>query len=133
MTKDQTSTLLKAAQSAMEKAYCPYSSFPVGAAIADDAGAVHVGCNIENAAFGTTQCAEAGALAAAVAGGTGMFTHVAVVTSDGSTPCGNCRQMLMELAPDADVLIASANDLDHPRKVKVRDLLPDPFLGDSLT
>ena len=98
MTKDQTLILLQAAQSAMKKAYCPYSSFPVGAAIADDAGDIHVGCNIENAAFGTTQCAEAGALAAAVAGGSGTFTRVAVVTPDGSTPCGNCRQMLMELA-----------------------------------
>ena len=99
---------LKAAAVAMlDRAYCPYSHFPVGAALLCDDGTVFTGCNVENAAFGSTICAERTALLKAVSEGrrTGWMTlAIAGRGSDFCWPCGACRQMLFEFAPQLRVL-----------------------------
>lgn len=122
-------SLVNAAIRAMENAYCPYSQYPVGAAVRDAGGNVYVGCNIENAAYGSTLCAEAGALAAARANGASEIEAVAVVTRNGGMPCGNCRQLLFELAPQATLTVTRVSDPASYRSFTVQDILPDPFTG----
>jgi cytidine deaminase len=119
--------LLRAARDVRGRAHAPYSRLRVGAAVRDAAGRIHVGANVENASYGLTLCAERAALAAAVAAGALArgITHVAVVTSAGHTPCGACRQVLRELAPDATVLIATPTGV--VRRYRTADLLPDAF------
>ena len=127
--RNEEQAVIGAARAAMDNAYCPYSKYPVGAAVRDGSGNIHVGCNVENAALGSTLCAEAGALASAVASGARQFTHVAVVTRDAGMPCGNCRQLMMELAPDAVLLVASVDQSKDARSYAVADLLPEAFSG----
>jgi cytidine deaminase len=102
--------LLEAAAEAMERAYVPYSKFKVGAALLDSEGNVHYGCNVENAAYGPSNCAERTALFRAVADGhaAGSFQAIAVIgdTPGPITPCGICRQVISELcAPDMPVIM----------------------------
>lgn len=99
--------LISTAVSMQERAYVPYSHFPVGAALLCSDGAVFTGCNVENAAYGSTLCAERTALVKAVSEGrTGGFTAIAIAGrgSDFCWPCGACRQMLFEFAPQLRVL-----------------------------
>jgi cytidine deaminase len=101
--------LVAAARAVRKRAYAPYSKFHVGAAVLDEKGRVHVGCNVENASYGLAICAERNAVAAAVAAGARAVRAIAVVTPTRpvGTPCGACRQVLAELArPDAPVLLA---------------------------
>lgn len=111
---DTYTKLLHDAQEAMKKAYVPYSNFQVGAALLDDQGHVHFGCNVENAAYGPTNCAERTALFRAIADGKkpGQFQAIAVIgdTEGPITPCGVCRQVLVELcAPDMPVIMGNLN------------------------
>jgi cytidine deaminase len=117
--------LVQMALEARKRAYTPYSDYPVGAAVLTDDGVVIPGCNVENAAFPSTICAERVALTAAVAQGKRRFTAIAVATRNGGSPCGACRQVMLELGPDMDVYIADENGAY--RKTTVRDLLPDGF------
>jgi cytidine deaminase len=103
------SQLIDAARLARERAYAPYSGYQVGAALLTTGGEILVGCNIENAAYPATICAERAAIATAVSNGIQMFSAVAVVTADGAWPCGMCRQVLHEFAPDMLVVVADAN------------------------
>ena len=99
MTPD-LSALFEAARAARAHAHAPYSNFPVGAALRDEHGRVHAGCNVENAAYPAGTCAEAGAIAAMVAGG-GRTIRAILVLGDGAglvTPCGACRQRIREFA-----------------------------------
>ena len=99
--------LLELAFTMLEKSYVPYSRFPVGAALEGTDGTVYTGCNVENAAYGSTLCAERTALVKAVSEGrTGGFTAIAIAGrgSDFCWPCGACRQMLFEFAPQLRVL-----------------------------
>jgi cytidine deaminase len=101
--------LLAAARAVRRNAHAPYSRFLVGAAVADERGRIHVGCNVENASYGLTVCAERNAVAAAVAAGARRIAAAAVVTGarPPASPCGACRQVLAELADsDAPVLLA---------------------------
>lgn len=101
--------LVERAFSMLERSYCPYSRFPVGAALLCEDGTVFTGCNVENAAYGSTICAERTALVKAVSEGRrGGFTRLAVAGrgEDYCWPCGACRQMLFEFAPDLTVLAA---------------------------
>jgi cytidine deaminase len=104
--------LLAAARAVRRRAHAPYSGYRVGAAVLDERGRIHVGCNVENASYGLTVCAERNAVAAAVAAGARRLSAVAVATSPSpgespGSPCGACRQVLAELAPDkAAVLLA---------------------------
>lgn len=98
--------LVAAAMAAREQAYAPYSQFAVGAALRCADGSVVSACNVENASYGLTMCAERNAVAAAVASGRRSFTVIAVAGPPGAvtSPCGACRQVLAEFAPDLRVL-----------------------------
>ncbi len=131
--------LLAAAKEAARRAYAPYSGFRVGAAALDDAGRVFLGCNVENASYGLTLCAERAALARVVAEGAGAIVGVAIACIDAkpgpdgllpegaAAPCGACRQWLAELAPAAWVV---TNSFTAPRAVS--DLLPLCFESQSV-
>ena len=110
LTAPQRRRLIAAARRAAAAAYAPYSRFPVGAAVLMADGRVFTGCNVENASFGLTNCAERTALFAAVAAGSRRLRAVAVFTpTPGPTlPCGACRQVLHEFGPDAQVLSVCA-------------------------
>ena len=126
--------LIQLAIQAMNRAYTPYSHFKVGAALLTKSGKVYTGCNIENAAFTPTICAERTAVFKAVSEGETNFEAIAVVggpngelkeTGDFTGPCGVCRQVLMEFAPD--ITIISANSVDEYFINSLQDLLPKGF------
>ena len=124
--------LIHKAIAAREFAYAPYSNFCVGAALLTKSGKIYTGCNVENSAFGSTICAERTALVKAVSEGCRRFTRLAVVgnSTDYCWPCGACRQMLYEFAPDLEVLVARK---DHQFvKLSLRELLPHGFGPESL-
>jgi len=127
--------LIQAARAARDRAYAPYSKFQVGAAVLDDQGRVHAGCNVENAAFPQGQCAEAGALAAMVLAGS-TRARALVVVGDAATPvtpCGGCRQKLREFAaPGTPVIVANADGAVLARHT-LGDLLPASFGPGHLT
>lgn len=117
--------LIRHALEARTHAYAPYSGYAVGAAVLTDDGEVVPGCNVENAAYPSTICAERVALTAAVAQGKRHFTAIAVATRNGGSPCGTCRQVMFELGPD--MLVHIADETGAYRTTTVRDLLPDGF------
>src|SRR5919106_5668640 len=88
--------LMRAALDAQQRAFCPYSNFPVGAALRTAGGTIYQGVNVENASFGLTICAERVAASAAIAAGEREFAAIAVASRGGVTPCGACRQFLAE-------------------------------------
>ncbi|MCZ7541937.1 MAG: cytidine deaminase [Anaerolineae bacterium] len=108
LTDDLRRRLVEAALAARQRAYSPYSSYAVGAALLTASGAVYTGCNIEIASFGATVCAERTAVFKAVSEGERDFRAIAVVTSNGAAPCGICRQVLFEFAPALIVVAANA-------------------------
>ena len=125
--------LLAAARAAREQAHAPYSHFKVGAALLDEQGRVHAGCNVENAAYPQGVCAEAGALSALVLAG-GREVRAVLVMADASepvTPCGGCRQKLREFAR-ADVPVLVANTSDEVHRFTLGELLPHSFGPDHL-
>jgi cytidine deaminase len=125
---DADAALVAAARAARRNAHAPYSRFRVGAAVRDEAGRVHVGCNVENASYGLTVCAERNALAAAVAAGARAVRTVAIATGahPPASPCGACRQVLAELgAPDTRVLLAGPRGA--PDETTLGALLPRAF------
>ena len=129
MTTDE---LCRKAVEMIEMAYAPYSHFRVGAAVECDDGTVYTGCNIENAAFTPTSCAERTAMFKAVSEGHRRFRRIAVAaeTEDFTAPCGVCRQVMMEFSPDMDVLMV--NRAGQVRTVPLRELLPCGFDSKSL-
>lgn len=122
--------LIKAAAKARLGAVAPYSKFQVGAALATSSGTIIGGANVESASYGLTCCAERVALFRALTSGHKKFTAVAVVAQapEGPMPCGACRQLLAEYAPDAVVYVADSGDLKRFRTFTVRDLLPSAFV-----
>lgn len=126
-------SLIDAARKVRENAYVPYSRFPVGAAIRTASGAVFVGCNVENPAYPEGTCAEAGAIAAMVAGGETAIAEVAVIADcpDPVPPCGGCRQKLAEFA-EGHVVVTMATTDGASRTMTVGDLLPGAFLATHL-
>jgi cytidine deaminase len=101
--------LIDAALAVRANAYAPYSHYRVGAAVEGASGRVFSGCNVENASYGLTVCAERVAICTAVAAGETALLALAVVTEDGATPCGACRQMLLEFGVDTRVYVARAD------------------------
>jgi cytidine deaminase len=127
MSQPDYEALVQAAIAARELAYAPYSRFSVGAAAQSASGHVYPGCNIENAAYGPSICAERVALGSAYAAGDRRIAAIAVVTpTDGpASPCGICRQVIAELAPDAVVVLA--NLAGQRRVTTPQELLPFGF------
>ena len=118
--------LLAAARDVRLRAYAPYSKFAVGAALLCDDGTIVAGCNVENASYGLTMCAERNALFAAVAGGRRQFLAIAVAGPEGvaTAPCGACRQVLAEFGPALRVLHTTARGVAG---TTIGALLPDAF------
>ena len=130
MTDQQLITL---AREARAHAYVPYSRFAVGAALLGRSGRVYTGCNVENAAYPLTTCAERTAVTKAVSEGEQAFEAIAVVTSTGATPCGACRQILREFGgPDGDLRVIVADLEGGVRAFTIADLLPAGFTPDQL-
>ena len=125
---DSLDAMLAAARAVRDNAHAPYSRFKVGAALLDEQGRVHAGCNVENAAYPQGVCAEAGAIAAMVAAG-GTRIVAAVVVGEGprlTTPCGGCRQKLREFAGDDTPVVVA--DLQQVRgRFTLGELLPHSF------
>ncbi len=119
--------LIAAARKARIQAYSPYSNFAVGAALLTSDGDVFVGCNVENASFGLTICAERVAATSAVAAGQRKFVRLALSLSEGGAPCGACRQVLAEFADDMPILIDDADRDGKVRETTLHKLLPDQF------
>jgi cytidine deaminase len=117
--------LVDAAVVARDKAYAPYSKYPVGAAALGASGRVYSGCNVENASYGLSVCAERVAIFQAIAEGERAITALAVVTENGATPCGACRQVLHEFGSRARVILARSDGTF--REVGLDNLLPDAF------
>jgi cytidine deaminase len=119
--------LVEAARAARLHAHAPFSRFQVGAALLTREGRVFTGCNVENASYGLTVCAERVAVWKAVSEGYRAFARIAVVadTAEPTPPCGACRQVLWELGGDLEVILAN---LEAPKALyRMRDLLPHPF------
>ncbi len=123
---------VEAATNVRRRAYAPYSKFLVGAAVVDADGGIHIGCNVENASYGLTNCAERAAVAAATAAGRRDLVLCVVVTDTpiAASPCGACRQVLSECNPAMDVLCTTLQRHDAWHRVDA--LLPHAFGPDSL-
>ena len=130
MTAVDRGQLLERAAGVLERAYCPYSHYPVGAALLTAEGDTFTGCNVENASYGLTICAERAAFCAALAAGCRNFTAMALVAGGATPPqpCGACRQVMAEFcSPDFEVVTALAGRLDAFETNVLGDLLPKTF------
>jgi cytidine deaminase len=130
MGNNNKNRLVRAAAKARQGAVAPYSKFKVGAALLTRRGAIIGGANVESASYGLTCCAERVALFNALTAGRRDFVAVAVVARapGGPMPCGACRQLLAEYAPNATVWVADSRSLSVVREFKVRELLPAAFV-----
>jgi cytidine deaminase len=119
--------LVEAAWRARENAHASFSGFKVGAALEDETGAIHGGCNVENATYGLTVCAERVAVFKAISEGARRFRRAAVVadTDTLTPPCGACRQILWEFCGDIEIVLA--NPRGKSETLRLKDLLPRPF------
>jgi cytidine deaminase len=122
--------LVARAIEARKNAYAPYSNYQVGAALLARSGKVYTGCNVENAVYPLTICAERAAVVKAVSEGERSFVAIAVASENGGSPCGSCRQVLREFGEKTVVLIADTTG-DY-RETSVADLLPDSFSAKDL-
>lgn len=122
--------LMAAAKAAAARAHAPYSGFHVGAAVLDADGSITPGCNVENAAYGSTICAERTALVSAVAQGRTQPTALAVYTEPGVSPCGSCRQVMVELGPTMRVYLGNAEG--RLVSTSIAELLPNSFTETDL-
>ena len=126
MEKAQQQKLIDAAVDAQKKAYAPYSHYKVGAAVLTEEGKIYTGCNIENASYTPTVCAERVAMFKAISEGERDFVAIAVVTDNGGSPCGVCRQVMGEFMLHAPVLIADKEG-NLLEVLSVSELLPRAF------
>jgi len=127
-----TDPLIAAALAARENAFAPYSRFRVGAAVEDVEGNIYTGCNIENATYGLTVCAERVAVFKAISEGARQFRRVAVAadTDHLTPPCGACRQILWEFCGDVEIVMS--NPHERVETYRLKDLFPRPFDGSYL-
>jgi cytidine deaminase len=123
--------LIALAKKARKKAYAPYSHFSVGAALLAESGQVYAGCNVENASYGLSICAERVALFKAVAAGEQRFKAIAVVTETMATPCGSCRQVLAEFGDD-ELQVIVADPEGQTEIYTLGELLPASFTSKDL-
>src|SRR5215510_13350484 len=127
MSDAKRTALITAAIEVRERAYAKYSQFFVGAALLAADGRTFVGCNVENVSYGLTNCAERSAVFAAVAAGATQFQLLAIASAGGVTPCGACRQVLAEFAPQLPILLVDSQKPGQVIEVSLRDLLPGAF------
>jgi cytidine deaminase len=127
MTNEVRQSVIRAAVEARQHAYARYSHFEVGAALLAGNGRIYAGCNVENGSYGLTICAERAAVFAAVAAGQQQFELLAVATSGGCSPCGACRQVLFEFAPNLPILLINVDQPEAIAEVNLRELLPGAF------
>ena len=127
MDDKQRENLIAQALQACQRAYAPYSRFHVGAAILEKGGVIHSGVNVENASYGLTNCAERTAVFNAISAGNSRFEAVAVASPGGVAPCGACRQVLHEFAPNIKVLLIDTSQQTEVTELSLEALLPDPF------
>ncbi len=127
MSADVHHRLLELAREARRNAHAPFSHFPVGAALETVSGRIITGCNVENATYGLTICAERVALVKAVSEGERGFVRIAIVAdaAQPTPPCGACRQLLWEFGGDLEIILGNLTDLTAVHRLK--DLLPFPF------
>jgi cytidine deaminase len=131
ISQEQRQALIRSALEARKQAYAPYSHYAVGAALITPAGKVFNGCNIENAAYPDTICAERVAVFKAVSEGEREFAAIVVATGNGGTPCGSCRQVLAEFGLETRVLLVDGEGR-LVLETNVNDLLPGAFTSESL-
>ena len=131
LTEKEKQSLIDLANEARRRAYAPYSNYPVGAALRTKTGRLFTGVNVENAAYPTTICAERVAVFKAVSEGEREFEVIAVVTDNGGSPCGSCRQVLAEFGLDTIVLIANGQG-KLIKQTTIRELLPEAFTPEHL-
>jgi len=126
LTNQEKQALIDVANTARQRAYVPYSNYPVGAALRTKTGRIYTGVNVENAAYPQTMCAERVAVFKAVSEGEKEFEVISVVTDNGGSPCGGCRQVLAEFGLDTMVLMADRNG-KLLKETTVKELLPEAF------
>lgn len=131
ITKQEKQSLIDLANTARQRAYVPYSNYPVGAVVRTKTGRLYTGVNVENAAYPQTMCAERVAIFKAVSEGEKEFEVIAVVTDNGGSPCGGCRQVMAEFGLDTIVLLADGTG-KIVKETSVRELLPEAFTPDRL-
>ena len=127
MTDAERDELIRSALNAQQRAYCPFSNFPVGAALRSASGRIYQGVNVENISFGLTNCAERVAIGTAVAAGEREFTAVAVVSRGGVSPCGACRQVLAEFNPNLEIVMVDSANPGTVHHATLSQLLPARF------
>ncbi|CAN5636596.1 cytidine deaminase [soil metagenome] len=127
MNNKNVKELIESAKTAREKAFAPYSNFKVGAAVQTKSGKIFTGCNIENASYGLTMCAERVAIFKAISEGEKEFTNIAVVadTENLTPPCGPCRQIIWEFCGDVPVTFANLHG--KTETLPIKELLPRAF------
>jgi len=131
ISKQEKQSLIDLANTARQRAYAPYSNYPVGAALRTKSGRIFTGVNIENAAYPHTMCAERVAIFKAVSEGEKEFEIISVVTDNGGSPCGGCRQVMAEFGLDTIVLMADGSG-KLIKETTVKELLPEAFTPDHL-
>ncbi|MCC7117928.1 MAG: cytidine deaminase [Anaerolineales bacterium] len=124
--QEEQQALVDLANEARRRAYVPYSNYPVGAALRTKSGRLYTGVNVENAAYPQTMCAERVAIFKAVSEGETEFEIIAVVTNNGGSPCGGCRQVMAEFGLETLVLLADGEGHLH-KALTVAELLPEAF------
>lgn len=131
ITTAEKQSLIDLANEARRRAYVPYSNYPVGAALRTKTGRIFTGVNVENAAYPQTMCAERVAIFKAVSEGETEFEVIAVVTNNGGSPCGGCRQVMAEFGLEMIVLFGNGKG-ELTKETTVNDLLPDAFIPKHL-
>ena len=132
LTNEERQALIDLANTARQHAYVPYSNYPVGSALRTKTGRIYTGVNVENAAYPHTMCAERVAIFKAISDGEKEFEVISVVTDNGGSPCGGCRQVMAEFALDMIVLMADGNG-KLIKETTVSELLPEAFTPNHLT
>src|SRR5688500_15221369 len=132
MNSEQRQRIIDQALAVRLRAYAPYSKFLVGAAVLTETGQIYTGCNVENASYGLTICAERSAAFQAIAAGAHQLLDVAVAAASAGTPCGACRQVLAEFADDIPVLLIDPDDPTAVLEMSLNELLPHRFVARSL-
>lgn len=127
LQESEIAKLIETALQYRDRAYAPYSHYRVGAALLAEDGTIYGGCNVENASYGLTICAERNAIASAVAAGQRKLRAIAIASSDENpaTPCGACRQFMVEFNPNMIVILAGSEETR--RVYSAKDLLPESF------